>query len=216
MATKKVSVSDAATFFGVSKEAIHNRIRRGSLDVALVDGIKMVVINTDEAAKQVRKTVSKASAQSDKYYQLLAEQNRKLQERVAELELETRTLRDQKEQMLIEERKKIEQIYKDRDEQLKTVLSTLSTQFMLTQQPVQEVEHLEAEIEETPAVLEVVLKSKIISLKKYMKKLDISEKKQGKIEKKFRKLNKKDNRIIIENDKLYVDIKKFNYDDLIF
>jgi len=216
MATKKVSVSDAATFFGVSKEAIHNRIRRGSLDVALVDGIKMVVINTDEAAKQVRKTVSKASAQSDKYYQLLAEQNRKLQERVAELEVETRTLRDQKEQMLIEERKKIEQIYKDRDEQLKTVLSTLSTQFMLTQQTVQEVEHLEAEIEETPAVLEVVLKSKIISLRKYMKKLDISEKKQGKIEKKFRKLSKKDNRIIIKNNKLYVDIKKFNYDDLIF
>jgi hypothetical protein len=214
MATKKVSVSDAATFFGVSKEAIHNRIRRGSLDVALVDGIKMVVINTDEAAKQVRKTATKASVQSDKYHQLLAEQNRKLQERVAELELETRTLRDQKEQMLIEERKKIEQIYRDRDEQLKTVLSTLSTQFMLTQQKEEEPEALEVEIEEAPIVL--VSKSKIISLKKYMKKLNISEKKQVKIEKKFKKLRKTDERVIIKDDNLYVDIKKFNYDDLIF
>ena len=214
MAVKKVSVSDAATFFGVSKEAIHNRIRRGSLDVALVDGIKMVVINTDEAAKQVRKTVSKASAQSDKYYQLLAEQNRKLQERVVELEAETRMLRDQKEQMLIEERKKIEQIYKDRDDQLKTVLSTLSTQFMLTQQKEEEPEHLEAEIEEVPVVLEV--KSKVISLKKYMNKLEISEKKQLKIEKKFKKLAKKEERIISKDNKLYLDVKRFNYDDLIF
>ena len=213
MATKKVSVSDAALFFGVSKEAIHNRIRRGSLEIALVDGIKMVVINSDEATKQVRKSVTKVSAQSDKYYKLLEEQNRKLQERVSELEAETRALRDQKEQMLIKEREKIEQIYKDRDEQLKTVLSTLSTQFMLTQ-PAQEEEHLEAEIEELPIVIES--QSKVISLKKYMKKLSISQKKQIKIEKKFYKLVKSDERIIKKDDKLYVDIKKFNYDDLIF
>jgi DNA repair exonuclease SbcCD ATPase subunit len=210
---KKVSVSDAATFFGVSKEAIHNRIRRGSLDVTLVDGIKMVVINTDEATKQVRKTVTRATAQGDKYYQLLEEQNKKLQERVAFLEAETRLLRDQKEAMLIEERKKIEQIYKDRDEQLKTVLSTLSTQFMLTQHKEEEPEHLEAEIEETPAILEV--KSKIISLKKFMKKLNISKSKQEKIEKKFKRLQKKDERIILEDGKFFVDVKKFNYDDLI-
>jgi len=213
MSMKRVSVSDAATFFGVSKEAIHNRIRRGSLDVALVDGIKMVVINTDEATKQVRKTVTRATAQGDKYYKLLEEQNKKLQERVALLEAETRLLRDQKEAMLIEERKKIEQIYKDRDEQLKTVLSTLSTQFMLTQQKEEEPEPLEAEIEEIPVVLEV--KSKIVSLKKYMKKLDISKAKQEKIEKKFKKLRKKDERIILEDGKFFVDVKKFNYDDLI-
>ncbi len=213
MSMKKVSVSDAATFFGVSKEAIHNRIRRGSLDVALENGIKMVVINTDEATKQVRKTVTRATTQGDKYYKLLEEQNKKLQERVALLEAETRLLRDQKEAMLIEERKKIEQIYKDRDEQLKTVLSTLSTQFMLTQQKEEEPEPLEAEIEEIPIVLEV--KSKVLSLKKYMKKLDISKSKQEKIEKKFKKLRKKDERIIVEDGKLFVDVKKFNYDDLI-
>jgi hypothetical protein len=213
MSIKKVSVSDAATFFGVSKEAIHNRIRRGSLDVALVDGIKMVVINTDEAVKHVRKTATKSTPQGDKYCKFLEEQNRKLQERVEMLEAETRTLRDQKEAMLIEERKKIEQIYKDRDEQLKSVLSTLSTQFMLTQPQEKEEETLDAEIEEVPLV--VAVESKRITLKKYMKKLNISKSKQEKIEKKFKKLHKKDERIIIEDGKFFVDVKKFNYDDLI-
>ena len=69
MSMKKVSVSEAAEFFGVSKEAIHNRIRRGSLEVAVVDGIKMVVINPTKVTKSVRKTVvsSKASSNDERY-----------------------------------------------------------------------------------------------------------------------------------------------------
>jgi hypothetical protein len=209
---KTVSVSEAATFFGVSKEAIHNRIRRGSLEVALVDGIKMVVIDPLATPKTARRaTPQKAVSNDERYYKLLQEQNDKLQVRVEMLEKETRSLRDQKELMLIEERKKIEQIYREKDEQLKNILGTLATQLMLTQP---EPEHLEAEIEEVP-VLEVK-KSKVIPLKKYMKKLDISQKKQEKILKKFQKKEGKDSRIIFKDKKFYVDIKQFDYDDLIF
>ncbi len=209
---KTVSVSEAAAFFGVSKEAIHNRIRRGSLEVVLVDGIKMVVIDPLATAKTVKRaTPQKSTSNDERYYKLLQEQNSKLQSRVEMLENETRSLRDQKELMLIEERKKIEQVYREKDEQLKNILTTLSTQLMLTQP---EVEHLEAEIEEVPAI--EIKKSKVISLKKYMKKLDISQKKQEKIVKKFQKRVGKDNRIILKEKKFYVDIKQFDYDDLIF
>lgn len=103
----KMSIADAAEYFGVSKEAIHNRIRRGSLDTLIEDGVKQVVIdpaNKNVIKPQMRKT---APPQDDRYYKLLEEQNVKLQEKVEKLENETRSLREQKEQMLIEERLKI-------------------------------------------------------------------------------------------------------------
>jgi predicted DNA-binding protein YlxM (UPF0122 family) len=35
---KKMTIADAAEYFNVSKEAIHNRIRRGSLDCIVETG----------------------------------------------------------------------------------------------------------------------------------------------------------------------------------
>ena len=215
MSMKTVSVSEAAAFFGVSKEAIHNRIRRGSLEVALVDGIKMVVIDTNAQTKSVkRQAPQKSSASNDeRYYKLLQEQNEKLQARVEMLESETRTLRDQKELMLIEERKKIEQIYKEKDEQLKNLLSTLSSQFMLMQPK-------EEEIVVTPEIETVEVEvakpnESIIALKKYLKKENYSKKKAQKIKKVFLKRAKKEERIIKIDDKIYLDFVKYDYSDLL-
>jgi len=128
----KMSVNDAAEYFGISKEAIHNRIRRGSLESIIQDGIKMVILDSNaKPIKSRTSTKAKATLGADMYYKLLEEQNSKLSARVEVLENETRTLRDQKELMLIQEREKIEQIYRDKDEQLKNILATLSSQFML-------------------------------------------------------------------------------------
>ena len=215
MAMKKVSVSEAAQFFGVSKEAIHNRIRRGSLEVAVVDGIKMVVINPDKVTKTVRKTAStvKNSSNDERYYKLLQEQNEKLQKRVDTLEGETRSLRDQKELMLIEERKKIEAIYKEKDEQLKNILATLSSQFMLTQ-PKKE-QTLVQESVETVEVFVEEEETTLISLKKYLKASDYSDKKRVKIKTRFVKKAKKDERIVMVGEKVYIDPSKYDYSDLI-
>ena len=215
----KMSIADAAEYFGVSREAIHNRIRRGSLESVVEDGVKLVEISA--AAKPSRNAnrtnTTKTHASDSKYYKLLEEQNAKLQERVETLEGETRSLRDQKEQMLIEERIKIEQIYKDKDEQLKNILTTLSSQFILNAPSevteVQE-ETLEAEIE-TEISSEVDGKSKVISLKKYLKKHKISEKKSKKIKAKFKKEASRDNRIITIGKKHYINLDKYDYKNLL-
>jgi len=217
----KMSINDAATFFGISKEAIHNRIRRGSLESVLENGVKLVLVDETKAKKvSPRVSVAKTVLSDERYYKLLEEQNTKLQSRVETLEVETRSLRDQKEQMLIEERIKIENIYKEKDEQLKNILSTISSQFMLNAplEEVQEIESLEAEIEvEEPQKkkLEKKVPSEIISLNKYLKNLKLSDKKIKKTEKRFRKLQHKDERIIVKKNKFYVDIKKYSYKDLV-
>ena len=205
---KKVSVAEAAEYFGVSKEAIHNRIRRGSLEVVVENGVKMILLDATKSPKRRTATTSKSSQNDERYYKLLQEQNLKLQARVDTLETETRSLRDQKELMLIEERKKIEQIYKEKDEQLKNILSTLSSQFMLSSPAHKELETLEVEIDEE------VKDTKPISLKKYLKKSDYSTKKSAKIQAKFMKKSKNDERIITIGNKIYIDPAMYDYSDL--
>jgi len=211
----KMSIAQAAEYFGVSREAIHNRIRRGSLESVVKDGVKLVEIS--KTAKPTRATnrtnTTKTNSNDSRYYKLLEEQNAKLQERVETLEGETRSLRDQKELMLIEERIKIEQIYKDKDEQLKNILNTLSSQFMLSapsEIPEDEEDALEAEIEHEDDSAQGV-----ISLKKYLKKNKVSEKKAKKIKAKFKKEAQRDNRIITIGKKYYINLSKYDYKDLL-
>ena len=209
---KKLSIVDAAEYFGISKEAIHNRIRRGSLESVIEDGQKMVILTQDTKVKRTRTAPRAKSKTSDdsNYYKLLEEQNRALQERVGVLENETRTLRDQKELMLVQEREKIEDIYKEKDEQFKNLLNTLSQQFMLNAPMEQKEETVEVEMIEDKKS-----QNSSISLKKYLKSKKLSKKKCIKIQNKFKKRVKNDERIITIGSKIYLNPSKYDYSDLV-
>lgn len=212
---KKMSVADAAEFFGVSKEAIHNRIRRGSLASEMVGGQKYV--NVDEkssnGAKTKKTSTSKPTNSADtKYYEFLEEQNTRLQQKVEKLEDETRSLRDQKEQMLIDEREKIETIYKEKDEQLKNIINMISSNLMLESKPEIQ-DSVEAEIETLEVHSEPVIEENWTPLKKFLKSNDYKKSKRKKIEKEFYKRAKKgDSTILIKKDECYIDIDRFAYD----
>ena len=213
----KISITEAAEKLGISKEAIHNRIRRGSLKSVIEDGVKFVILEagaqTANKPAPKRSRSVKAPESDGRYYKLLEEQNEKLHQRVEKLEGETKTLREQKEQMLIQERVRIEQIYKDKDEQLKNILNAISSKFLLnvpTDEMIIENEELvEAEIEVQEP------RSELISLKKYLKDGDFSKKKRGKIKERFKKAAKKDDRVIIVGKKYYINLDKFDYSDIL-
>ena len=201
-----MTIEEAARHYGVSKEAIHNRIRRGTLKAIIENDVKYVLIDPN-AKKRTASTAKSTSVAVDGFNTFLKEQNKELQQKIEKLEAETRRLREEKEQLLIEERERIEQIYKEKDEQLKNILATISSKFLLEAKPLQEEEHLEAEIEEP-------CEPTIISLKKYLKKSDLSEKKRKKIYAKVKKIAKKDKRFFVEGSKIYLDITSFDYSDL--
>jgi len=217
----KLTVAEAAEKLGVSREAIHNRVRRGSLKSVIEDGVKYVLLDAIEQKATPSKTrnYAKAKTQTDeRYYKYLEEQNTKLQNRVEVLETETRTLREQKEQMLIAERQKIEEIYKQKDEQLKNILNAISSKFMLEtptnieSEPFEAIE--EAEVEEIlPEIQEE--KPVLISLKKYLKQNNYSEKKAKKIKEKFKQLQKIEERIVKIDKKYYLDFTQYDYSDLL-
>ena len=215
----KMTVTQAAEHFKVSKEAIHNRIRRGTLDCVIEQGIKYVVVGgTPEPAP----SQEKQAPSHDKYYDYIEQENAALKAKISELEGETKQLRGQREQMLIEEKEKIEQIYKERDAQLKSVLHVVASKF-LTHQNMDEVieevvtaEVSEPEMVEVEDVIDVVqVSEEFVSLKQFLKLKMYSKKRRVKIQKRFEKFAFDDERISLVKGKIYLRPSHFDYSDLI-
>ena len=202
----KLTIAQAAAKFKVSKEAIHNRIRRGSLDCVIEHGVKHVVINDLPSIPEVKVN------DDTKYYAYIEDENSSLKEKVKWLETKNSQLRDQKELMLLQEKKKIEQIYKERDLQLQQVLSTINTKFLQHQesQPV-----LDEEEEDGDVVDVIEVQSEPIRLKYFLKLKDYKSAKRLRIKNRFKRLLGADERIFRKEGKIFIDPARYNYKDLL-
>lgn len=201
---KKMTIADAAEYFNVSKEAIHNRIRRGSLDCIVENGVKYVAV---ESAKNNAGT---NVVSDNRYTQYIEEENVRLREKVDVLEKETTRLRDQREQMLIDERIKVEQIYKERDAQLRSVLHVVATKFL---------SHANEEAVMQEAINADVVDADTenwISLKSFLKLKRIKDKEKKKIKIRFESAAEKDDeRLSIRDGKIFLSPSQYDYADLL-
>ena len=206
---KKLTIADAAEHFGVSKEAIHNRVRRGSLNCIVEEGVKYVVISTPKGTQNTN------NVPDARYTQYIEQENERLRGRVDILENETTRLRDQREQMLIDERIKVEQIYKERDAQLRNVLHVVATKFLSHVNP----EAVMQEGMEKGTIdainADVVEADGWISLKDFLKLKRIKDEAKKKIKKRFEKLQGSDARVSVRDEKLFLNPAEFDYSDLI-
>ncbi|MDD5717363.1 MAG: DNA-binding protein [Sulfuricurvum sp.] len=201
---RKMTIAEAAEYFNVSKEAIHNRIRRGSLDCIVENGVKYVAV---ESAKGT----SSANAVSDsRYTQYIEQENVRLREKVDILEKETTRLRDQREQMLIDERIKIEQVYKERDAQLRSVLHVVATKFL---------SHVNTDTVMEEAINADIVDTEIeewVTLKSFLKLKRLKEKEKKQIKNRFKSAaQSEDERLCIREDKIYLNPSQYDYTDLL-
>ncbi len=210
-----MTVAEAALHFKVSKEAIHNRIRRGSLACIIENGVKFVSVT------EAKTVPSKHTDQ--RYYDYIEEENTRLRERVTKLETETTSLRDKREASLISEREKIEQIYKERDEQLRVVLHVVASKFLTAQnmnQVIDEAVNSDDSSEDAEVISEIPIKKidnekDMISLKEFLKFKAYSKKKSKKIKLRFEKKAKKDSRIFLIKEKIFIRPSHFDYSDFL-
>jgi len=195
----KLTVEEAAQKFKVSKEAIHNRIRRGSLDCIIEHGTKLVLI--DEPSNE--------KPSNDKYYSYIEEQNSELKHKVRDLEKNNSRLRDEKEKMLILEKEKIEQIYKQRDEQLKQVLHTITSKFLPN------IKEKEVDMVADTIVDVETIGMDPVRLKEFLKLKAYKPAKRLRIKNRFKRLVGQDERIFRVDGKIYIDPSRFDYKDLL-
>ena len=141
----KVPVSEAAEILGVTKEAVYNRIRRGTLKTFEKDGVKYVVLDGYEpqtAPKSAPKTSKSAKSSESKKVakvgefdvnEFLLSQISELKEQNQNLQADKERLFREKEQILLNNKSEIAQIYRERDEKLRGFLSMLERPLLARQ-----------------------------------------------------------------------------------
>lgn len=126
---KKLTVIEAAKLLGVSKEAIYNRLRRGSLQSVVENGVKYILL-TKSSLKEGTPARKIPSSTESAYVELLKLQLEEMKLKNEKLEGDKERLIADKERLLIESKEKIEMIYKERDEQLKAILTLANRQII--------------------------------------------------------------------------------------
>ncbi|WP_331774986.1 helix-turn-helix domain-containing protein [Sulfurospirillum sp. 1612] len=216
---KKLTVIETAELLGVSKEAIYNRIRRGSLDSVIENGVKYVILTED--IKKTSRTKKINNMVNDAYIQLLKDELQELKEKVKNLEADKDRLTKEKEELLIESTAKMEQIYKQRDEQLKSILALASRPALEKKEPVYEnatndkveedIDTIEIEVDKDKNDADEILDSydNWQDLRDYLKNKGYSKKEKKVIKEEISKKVGLDDSVKYSNGKIFIKkIKK--------
>ena len=229
----RLTIDEYSKQFKMSKEMINSKIKAKKLSFVVEDNITYIVpsittFNTQrkiEATQEEEKTeeqediAEKAPLPAKKrttvatIIALYQRENQHLKEKIVQLEKKIDKLIDDKEQMLRDERDKIEQLYTTKDEQLKNILELVNTKMMMQNKPqtIHEVESITAK--ESEQLTEN--SSEIVELRTYLKTLDLKSHQRKVIKKRFLAVYDSDVRIKQQNGKLYLDFSKYDYSDLL-
>ena len=229
----RLTLDEYSKHFKMSKEMINSKLRAKKLNYIIEDGLTYIIVTRSSLQADKREAIHKEKKEQlevekkqteDKkmpqkpkttvamVLSLYQKENQQLKEKIIQLETKIDKLIDDKEQMLREEMSKIEQVYSQKDKQLKNILELMNTQ-LLTQRPqtIHDVETVstEGKKEKKKEVDE------IIELKEYLKTLDLESYQRKIIKKRFLAVYDKDIRIIKQNGKLYLNFSKYDYSDLL-
>jgi hypothetical protein len=219
----RFSIDDYAKTFKMSKEMIHNKIRTKRLNYIIEAGVTYIIVprsSLDEESKlsllEAQKTKAAttpppapAKTSIGMVISLYQKENHHLKLKVKELEAKIDSLIHDKEQMLIAERYRIEEIYTAKDEQLKSILEVLSTKLMLSQNTT-----VHDVVATQPQNLSFA-SGGVIELKRYLKFIGIGSEGRKNIRNRFAQAYGSDIRIIQKEGEFYVDLSKYDYTDLL-
>ena len=218
----KVPVSEAAEILGVTKEAVYNRIRRGTLKTFEKDGVKYVVLegyepqtapkSAPKTSKSAKSSESKKAAKVGEFdvNEFLLSQISELKEQNQNLQADKDRLFREKEQILLNNKTEIAQIYRERDEKLRGFLSMLERP-LLARQNGEYVAPIDVEFVESKPENE----GKWTSLAEFLKSQNLSgkslKKTQNKIIKNIRKskfIKFKKGVIMVKSKKILKELDK--------
>jgi len=214
----RLSIDEYADRFNLPVATIHTKLRSKELNYTIDQGMVYILLSSTPEQKQ-KTSVGTIIA-------LYQKENQHLKDKIGELENKIDKLINDKEQMLREERSRIEHLYQSKDEQLKTVLELINTKLQLSQpqpiSPSQPLHSVDAELEEE---IEVPLSPKQpeaeplnphkIALRQYLKNIGLESIEKRLIKRRFAGAYGSDIRILQHDGEFYLDLSKFDYSDLL-
>jgi hypothetical protein len=218
----QLTIDEYSKQFKMSKEMINSKLRAKKLNYIIDDSVTYILVDDipvhlEEKKVEVvqeKKTITKPKTTVATVIALYQRENTQLKEKIMQLENKIDKLIDDKEQMLRDERDKIEQLYSKKDEQLKNILELVNTKMMIEHQghTIHEVETLEEDSiqdikpEPEPGIVELKDHLKTLNLKSYQRKV---------IKRRFLSVYDNDVRVVHKDGKLYLDFSKYDYSDLL-
>ena len=207
----RLSIDEYSNRFELPIETIHTQLRNRELDYTIDDGVVYILLSSTPTPTQ-KTSVGTIIA-------IYQKENQQLKDRVTALESKIDKLIDDKEQMLRDERSRIEHLYQSKDEQLKSVLELMSTKMQLAQPQATSLDEISSiDIEETPS--EEIQPPQDnsphkISLRKYLKNIGLEGMERRRVKRRFAGAYGSDVRILQHNGEFYLDLAKFDYSDLL-
>ena len=208
-----ITIEEYAKKFKMSKEMVASKIRQKKLNFTIQNGITLINVPDEEQTPETRKQTKQVQVQKNIMQKatvatvlgLYKRENSYLKQKIEQLEAKIDRLIDDKENMLRAERDKIEEIYENKDEQLKHILELVNKKMLHDQQndTVYEIEHSKDD------------SAQIVELKEYLKTLDLKSSQRKNIKKRFQDVLHEDIRVIEQNGKIYLDFSKYDYSDLL-
>ena len=215
----RLTLDEYCKHFKMSKEMLNSKLRAKKLNYIIENGETFIIVTRSSLDKHKRseihqeqkeKHIIKPKTTVATVLALYQKENTYLKEKIMQLEIKIDKLIDDKEQMLRDERDKIEEIYSSKDAQLKNILELVNAKMNLERQEIQKLESFDEHQE-----AEIVSKAQIVELKAYLKSLGINSSKRKAIKKRFLNAYDNDIRIILQNGKLFLDFSKYDYSDLL-
>lgn len=214
----RLTIDEYSKQFKMSKEMISSKLKSKKLDYIIEDSITYIMVKenpiNDDIKKEAvteKKAILKPKTTVATVIALYQRENTQLKEKIMQLELKIDKLIGDKEQMLRDERDKIEQLYSKKDEQLKNILELVNTKMMLEHQgqTIHEVETIEEDKQKN------VPEPGIVELKDYLKTLNLKSYQRKVIKRRFLSVYDNDIRVLHKDGKLYLDFSKYDYSDLL-
>ena len=213
----RFTIDEYANAYSISPEMVQSRIRRNRLNYIIEDGTTYIVVpkhqvpralEEEKPAPAVEKKTTVATVIG-----LYQKENHYLKRKIEALEAKIDKLIEDKEQLLKDERERIEKVYTDKDVQLKTILELINTKLLQENASHHVVES--AVIEEKTTQKDEEHHSEPVELKKYLRSLNIKAAARKSIKRRFAEAFGADSRILLKNGLFYLDFDRYDYSDLL-
>ncbi len=186
------TISEYMKQYNITKEHLQQKLKSKELDYIVEDGIAYIKTENPKDKTTLEMILS-----------IYQKENLQLKLKIKELESKIDKLIGDKEQMLIAERERIEDIYIAKDEQLKSILEVFNTKLLLSNE--QKVHDVDIETPQ-PALIE---------LKRYLKFIGLSSQERKDVRRRFEAGFGSDPRIIERDGEFFVDLSRYDYSDFL-